>query len=138
MGEHMPDQEHSGTQVYQLSPSHMEVAIQEFLTPVIDRLATIRSGFAAAHGEVKAAHDNETPGWFGGEGHSDIRFAVSSFLNEVEYQLSELVEDQDQLVASLTNYREGLLGHIDWLRQTEANNVARFQKIARDLDDMGW
>jgi hypothetical protein len=134
----MPEPELDHTQVYQLTPSHMEVAIQEFLTPVIDRLAAIGTEYTAAHGEIKAAHDSETPGWFGGEGHGDIRLAVSSFLNEVEYQLSELVDDQNQLTASLTNYREGLLGHIDWAKQTEVKQVQRFQAITRQLDDMGW
>lgn len=130
-----PEQDH--TDVYQINPDHMELAIQEFLTPVIDTLAALGTRYGEARAEVTAAHQNQTPGWFGGEGNGEVIPASSSFLNEVGYQLGLLVADQNELTASLTNYRDGLLDHISWARKTDKAHAERFQSIARDLGQAG-
>ncbi|MBP2321528.1 hypothetical protein JOF56_001913 [Kibdelosporangium banguiense] len=83
---------------YAVDPTTMREAVRWYLTPVITDLETMSGGFTAAHGEVKAAHDTEAPGWFGGVGSGDIRLASSSFLNAAEWQLRQLTQDQTELV----------------------------------------
>lgn len=130
----MTDPETDPAQYYRLTPTHMEEGIRVFLSPVVGRLTALGAGFAESRDAIKAAHDNQTPGWFGGEGSGEVKPATSSFLNEVTYQLDQLVADQNSLTESLTQYREFLLGHIDWARETEVKHTERFTAIARDLD----
>lgn len=101
--------ENDPNQVYKLSPEHMEESIRWYLVPVKDRLRALAGIYRAAHDQAKAAHDQETPGWFGGEGHGHVRPAISSFLNEVTYQLDELANDQDQLATSIRPSRETMV-----------------------------
>ena len=116
---------------YRLSPTGLEDGIRRFLTPVIDRLTGLRDGYRAAHDEVKSAHDRQAPGWFGGEGNSVVPPASSSFLNEVEWQLRQLVAEQAEMVTSLDEYRTMLRGHIDWAIRTDDENAERFRAIER-------
>jgi hypothetical protein len=98
----------------------------------------LRDGYAAAHSEVKAAHDCEAPGWFGGEGNGRVKPATSSFLDEVGVQLEQLVADQSALASSLANYRAFLLDHADWARTTDRLQADRFQQIQRELEGFRW
>lgn len=116
---------------YRLSPAGLEDGIRRFLTPVIDSLAGLRDGYAAAHGEVQSAHARRAPGWFGGEGNSVVPSASSSFFNEVEWQLRQLVAEQGEMVVSLEEYRTMLRGHMDWAVRTEEENAERFRAIDR-------
>lgn len=131
----MGAQEHDPDKVYMLSPDHMEEAIEIYLDPVVQELGRVAGTYRAAHDEAKAAHDQETPGWFGGEGNGHVRPAISSFLNQVTYEVSLLVADQDQLVASLQNYRAALQAHIDGARRTDLANAEVFDAIHRDLNE---
>lgn len=126
------------TQVYALNPDHMEQSIQQFLTPVIDKLANIGSGYVAAQGEVEAAYGSETPGWFGGEGNGEVKLACGAFLGEVKDQLAALVADQNELTTSLQDYRTMLLQHIQWARETDEQRAQDFRAIERQLDELGW
>jgi hypothetical protein len=125
------------TQVYTINPDHMQQGIDWYLTPVIDKLAQIRDGFTAAQGEVKAAHDSQTPGWFGGEGHGEVPMAISSFLNEAAYQLEQLCADQTELHKSLADYRTMLQNHLTWARDTDLRQADAFRGIQRMLDQRG-
>lgn len=126
--------------VYAINPDAMEDGIKRWLTPVVDELKRISGGFTQAHAEVKAAHDNwGAAGWFGGEGNNEVRWATSSFLNETEWQLRRLAEEQAQLAASLEEYRAMLLEHIKGARAMDNQNAERFCAIERELDEMrGW
>ena len=134
----MTEPDNDPTRVYAISPDYMERMIDWYLTPVIDKLGQLGTGFAEAHGEVKSAHDNQTPGWFGGEGHGDVKAATSSFLNEVGHQLEQLVGDQRALASSLTEYRTKLRNHITWARDTDNQQADNFRSIERHLDEKGW
>lgn len=130
--------ENDPDKVYKLSPEHMTESIEIYLDPVIQDLQRLAVTYRAAHDEVKAAHDQEAPGWFGGEGNGHVRPAISSFLNEVTYQVGELVADQDELVASVQNYRALLQAHIDEAVRTDLAHADRFTAIHRELDDKRW
>jgi hypothetical protein len=123
---------------YALDPDRLEVAIEWFLTPLINDLARLAKSYAAAHVEVGDAHASEMPGWFGGEGNGEVRSASSSFLNEVTWQVQQLADDQTQLLASLRDYRSMLVRHIAWARETDERVAERFRAIERDLDARGW
>lgn len=127
--------ENDPNQVYMLSPDHMEESIKWYLVPVKDRLRAIAGTYQAAHDEAKAAHDRETPGWFGGEGHGHVRPATSSFLNEVSYQLGELAADQDKLATSLQGYHDMLMAHIKEARERDEGHAENFRAINRELDN---
>lgn len=73
----------------------------------------------------------------GGEGSGEVKTAISLFLDEVRTQLGGLVDDQNKLTASLTNYREGLLGHISWARETDQAHAELFNAIGRELGQTG-
>ncbi len=120
--------------VYELSPTHMAEGIEIYLDPVVRDVQRVAGTYRAAYDQAKAAHDQETPGWFGGEGNGHVRPAISSFLNEVVYQVGELVGDQEQLAASLQNYRDVLMAHIDKAVRTDLANADRFLAIHRELD----
>lgn len=116
---------------YRLSPAGLEDGIRRFLAPVIDSLTGLRDGYLEAHGEVQSAHSRRAAGWFGGEGNSVVPPASSSFFNEVEWQLRQLVGEQTEMVASLEEYRTMLRGHIDWAVRTDDENAERFRAIDR-------
>lgn len=122
---------------YAIDPNGLADGIKRFLDPVIKGLRESRDSFNTAHGEVNAAHDASTPGWFGGEGSGEVRPACSSFLNEVTYQLELLSKDQAGLVGSLEEYKTYLEGHIDWITNTENRITNRFTAIQRELDERG-
>jgi hypothetical protein len=130
--------ENDPDKVYTLSPEHMMQGIEIYLDPVVRDVQRIAGTYRAAHDEVSAAHSQEAPGWFGGEGNGHVRPAISSFLNEVVYQVSELVVDQDQLAASVQNYRQTLQAHIDQAVQTDLMHANRFTAILRELDEKRW
>lgn len=126
--------ENDPSQVYKLAPDHMEESIKWYLVPVKDRLRAIAGTYQAAHDQAQAAHDQETPGWFGGEGHGHVRPATSSFLNEVSYQLGELAGDQDKLATSLQSYHDMLVAHIKEARERDQGHADNFTAIHRELD----
>lgn len=121
--------------MYMLAPDHMEESIRWYLVPVKDRLRAIAGIYQAAHDQARAAHDEETPGWFGGEGHGHVRPATSSFLNEVAYQLGELAADQDKLATSLRGYHDMLMTHIKEARERDEAHAENFRAIHRELDN---
>ena len=127
--------ENDPNQVYKLSPTHMAESIRWYLVPVKDRLRALAGTYQAAHDQAKAAHDQETPGWFGGEGHGHVRPAISSFLNEVAYQLSELAHDQDQLATSLQSYHDMLVAHIKEAQARDQLHADNFVAIQRELEN---
>ncbi|HEX6353852.1 hypothetical protein [Actinophytocola sp.] len=127
--------ENDPDKVYKLSPEHMEESIELYLDPVIQELRRIAGIYRAAHDQARAAHVEETPGWFGGEGNGHVKPAISSFLNEVTFQVSELVGDQDELVASLQNYRDMLQAHINQAVQNDLAHADQFIAIHRELDE---
>ncbi len=127
--------ENDPNQVYKLSPELMAESIRWYLVPVKDRLRALAGTYQAAHDQAKAAHDEETPGWFGGEGHGHVRPAISSFLNEVSYQLGELANDQDQLATSLQNYHDMLLAHIKEAQERDQAHADNFIAIQRELEN---
>jgi hypothetical protein len=122
---------------YALEPDHMTKAIEWYLTPVIERLSQITGGFTAAHAEVKTAHDQETAGWFAGVGNGDVRMASSSFLNAAEWQLRQLMQDQNELSQSLQDYRAMLQEHVKLAGQRDQKIADRFTAIDRQLGEMG-
>jgi hypothetical protein len=122
---------------YSIDPEGLKDAIHLFLDPVITGLRDSRDSFTSAHGQVKSAHDASTPGWFGGEGNGEVRAACGSFLNEVTWQLEQLKDDQAGLVGSLEDFKASILGHIDWIRNTEDRITNRFLAIHRQLDERG-
>ncbi|MFI7677081.1 hypothetical protein [Actinophytocola sp. NPDC049390] len=122
------------TKVYMISTPHMAEGIELYLDPVVRDVQRVAGTYRAAHDQAKAAHDQQTPGWFGGEGNGHVRPAISTFLNEVVYQVGELAGDQEQLAASLQNYREALVAHIDKAVRTDLTNADRFLAIHRELD----
>jgi hypothetical protein len=133
----MVAEENDPNKVYMLSPDHMEESIRWYLVPVKDRLRAIAGTYQAAHDQAKAAHDEETPGWFGGEGHGHVRPATSSFLNEVSYQLMELASDQDRLATSLQAYHDMLMAHIKEARDRDQAHADNFTAIHRELESGG-
>lgn len=126
--------EHDPAKVYMISTPHMAEGIEVYLDPVVRDVQRVAGTYRAAHDQAKAAHDQQTPGWFGGEGNGHVRPAISSFLNEVVYQVGELAGDQEQLAASLQNYRDMLAAHIDQAVRTDLANADRFHAIHRELD----
>lgn len=122
---------------YAVKPEDIEDGVERFLDPVIRGLHVSRDSFTTASGDVKAAHDASTSGWFGGEGNGEVRPACSSFLNDVAWHLESLSRDQDELVGSLEEYKSMLLGHVDWIRNTEERITNRFLAIHRELDERG-
>lgn len=104
---------------------------------MVDDLGELRRSYSDAHAEVKSAHGSEALGWFGGEGHGQVKAATSSFLNEVGYQLEQLVADQSGLAWSLAGYRKFLQDHIAWARQHDQPQADRFLAIQRELDEFG-
>jgi hypothetical protein len=122
---------------YAVDPVAMSQAIKWYLSPVIENIKQISTGFAAAHAEVKVAHDAESPGWFGGVGNGDIRMASSSFLNAAEWQLRQLTQDQAELAASLEEYQAVLYDVIERAQQTDQAVADRFRAIDRNLEEMG-
>ncbi|WP_018680259.1 hypothetical protein [Actinokineospora enzanensis] len=117
---------------YQLNPEAMREGIRLYLTPVIDQLGGIAAQVKSAHGDIAAAHIGSAPGWSGGPGHGDLKAASSSFFNEAEYQLRQLSADQDELAASLAEYRAALEAHIDWAVRTDEANAEQFRRIDRE------
>ena len=135
----MPEPDDHPVQVdYAIDPDAMEEGIRRYLWPVTAQLTGVRVRYETARAEVKAAHDSEAPGWFGGAGHGDIRFASSSFLNAVEWQLRQLVQDQSELEVSLEEYQAMLEAHVKWARETDGNAANRFRAIGNDLDRLGY
>lgn len=124
-------------QVYMINTDYLKRMVEWYLTPVIDKLGELRDGYAEAQAEVKAAHDNETVGWFGGEGNGVVPPASSSFLNEVGYQLGQLVSDQTALASSLADYRTFLLDHASWAEQQDKLHADTFVAIHRELEEFG-
>jgi hypothetical protein len=123
---------------YAVDPKTMKDAMNWYLTPVIDELNRISTGFAAAHNEVKTAHDTEAAGWFGGVGNGDIRMASSSFLNAAEWQLRQLTQDQAELAKSLDEYHAVLEDVIARAQKTDQAVADRFVAIDRNLEEMGY
>src|SRR4051794_7254953 len=99
-----PDDDHAPHVDYAIDPQNLEQGIKWYLTPVIKRLDENNQSYSEAHSDVATAHDNEAPGWFGGEGNGRVRMATSSFLNALEWQLRQLVQDQTELATSLHEY----------------------------------
>jgi hypothetical protein len=131
----MPDPDTHPVQVdYAVDPPKMSQAIEWYLTPVVDTLADNSRSYSAAHDEVAAAHASEAPGWFGGDGNGRVRMATSSFLNALEWQLRQLVEDQTELATSVYEYRAMLQAHLEWATTTDQNIADRFNTIGNDLD----
>lgn len=120
---------------YALSPETLEDGIDAYLAPVIRDLVPVNDGYSSAHADVAAAHANEAPGWFGGEGNGEIRSATSSFLNEVAWQLQQLAGDQTELLGSLREYEAFLRSHITWARETDEKHAENFRAIHRELLD---
>ncbi|MBP2327474.1 hypothetical protein JOF56_007859 [Kibdelosporangium banguiense] len=115
----------------------MEQAIRWFLEPVLNQLEKINGNYSAAHGEIKAAHDNQTPGWFGGVGNNEIPMISSSFLNAAEWQVRQLTADHAEQLRSLQDYRAMLKGHIAAIRDTEQQIATRFRAIDAELEGQG-
>lgn len=120
--------------VYALNPDHMKQGIDWYLTPVITELKEISAAFAQAHDEMATAHSSQAAGWFGREGNGEVRPATSSFLNEMEWQLRQLSEDQANLAGSLEEYKTALLNHIQEAVAWDGQNAERFRAIQRDLE----
>jgi hypothetical protein len=120
--------------VYALNPEHMKRGIELYLDPVIRDVEQLSASYTQAHDEVVAAHSTQAAGWFGGEGNGEVRPATSSFLNEMEWQLRQLAEDQRQLAASLQEYRNALQKHIQGAVAWDSENAERFHAIQRDLE----
>lgn len=131
----MPEPDDDPTKVYAISPDYMSRMIDLYLTPVVDELGELHRSYSDAHAEVKGAHASEALGWFGGEGHGEVKAATSSFLNEVGYQLEQLVADQNALASSLAGYRKFLQDHITWARQNDQLHADRFTALQRELDE---
>jgi hypothetical protein len=122
---------------YAINPGALDSGIKTYLEPVVKDLAEVSASYASAHTEVATAHDNETVGWFGGEGNGEVRTATSSFLNEAAWQLQQLAGDQAELLASLREYEAFLRAHIQWATQTEQKIANSFQAIERDFFGRG-
>jgi hypothetical protein len=120
---------------YAITTATVSKGIEWYLDPVIADLEKVGGKFKSAHAEVAAAHDSEAAGWFPGEGNGRVRYASSSFLNAAEWQLRQLVAEQDELNQSIREYREALVGHLNWITNTEDKIASRFQAIARDLEE---
>ncbi|MDQ3790447.1 MAG: hypothetical protein M3422_24825 [Actinomycetota bacterium] len=118
---------------YALNPGTFEKGIDRYLEPVVRDLAAVSDSYSSAHVDVAAAHANETPGWFGGEGNGEIRSATSSFLNEAAWQLQQLAGDQAELLGSLREYEAFLRAHIKWARETDEKHAENFRAIHREL-----
>jgi hypothetical protein len=123
--------------VYAVNPEQMSEGITWYLKPIVDKLEEISATFNTAHDEVSAAHDNETAGWFGETGNGDVKMASSSFLNEVEWQLRQLKDDQAQLAKSLHDYQDMLAEHLAYVQDTDQKIAANFRAIDKQLDEMG-
>jgi len=131
----MPEEDGHPVQVdYGINPSKMARAIEWYLVPVVTRLDQNSQSYSEAHAEVAAAHASETPGWFGGEGNGVVRTASSSFLNALEWQLRQLVQDQTELATSLHEYKDMLEAHLEWATSTDQAIADRFNAIGNDLD----
>jgi hypothetical protein len=123
--------------VYAVNPDTVSKGIEWYLNPVIADLEKITASYAAAHDEVKAAHDTEAAGWFGGTASDDVKMASSSFLNETEWQLRQLRDDQTELTKSLTDYRNMLAEHLTYVQNIDQKIAANFRAIDQQLDEMG-
>ncbi|ONI79738.1 hypothetical protein ALI144C_23585 [Actinosynnema sp. ALI-1.44] len=123
---------------FALDPVSMAKAIEWYVTPVVHELTAIAEGYAHAHGEIAAAHASHAAGWFGGVGNNIVQDASGSFLNEVEYQLRWLKQDQTDLVESMAEYKGVLLDVIARSQQNEQRIATRFQSIENQLEDMGY
>lgn len=122
---------------YAIDPGGMRQGIQWYLKPIVDQLAKVSGNYAAAHREIKSAHDSQAPGWFGGRGNNEIQPVSSSFLNAAEWQLRQLVSDQVELHQSLTEYQAMLESHTAIAEETEHRVASRFLTIDADLEQRG-
>lgn len=118
---------------YALTPSVLDSNIEVYLKPVIADLGEVSASYSSAHAEVAAAHDNQSVGWFGGDGNGEVRTASSSFLNEASWQLQQLAGEQAELLASLQEYEAFLRSHTQWAAQNEEKIASRFRAIERDF-----
>jgi len=134
----MPEPDVHPVQVdYAIDPTNMQQGITWYLEPVTKRLEENGRAYTDAHADIASAHQSEAPGWFGGEGNGRVRPATSSFLNAVEWQLRQLIQDQTELTASLLEYKAMLEGHIEWATGTDKAIADRFISIGNDLDNLG-
>jgi len=117
---------------YAINTGSMENGIKLWFDPVVDRLNTINSSFAA--GQASAAHGQSmAAGWVAGQGHGDVRDAASSFFSQVVTSLEFLRMDQGQVISSLGTYKDMMLKHIAWAERTDSEHAQNFTNIANNM-----
>ena len=117
---------------YAIDADAFRRAIGYWLTPVIDRLNEINGSFGNAATMTGSAAS--TPGWVGGRGNGEVLSASQSFFNQVTGSIQVLGIDQEQVINSLTTYRDMALKHIAWAERTDAEHAQNFTNIS---DTMG-
>ncbi|UVS77511.1 hypothetical protein [Actinokineospora sp. UTMC 2448] len=122
---------------YSINPDQMEDAIKSWLDPVVERLSVNSKAYTEAHAQVTAGHRSMGGGWCGGQGNGDLLAASGSFLNEVEWQLGRLSDEQAELAIALREYADLLRKHIAWARKTDADAAESFLAIGRTMDGQG-
>src|SRR5215467_1762221 len=96
-------------------------AIGYWLTPVIDQLNANKNSYDSA--STMASSAASTPGWVGGYGNGDVLSASQSFFDQVTGSIQSLMIDQDQVINSLTTYRDMALKHIAWADRTDSEHA---------------
>ncbi|MBP2327471.1 hypothetical protein JOF56_007856 [Kibdelosporangium banguiense] len=123
---------------YALDPDGMKQSIEWYLDPVIKRVREIDGGFKTAHDDVAKAYENEGGGWFGGEGNGVVRTASSSFFNETEWQLRQVLMEHTELAESLEEYKAALQTHIQGAKNRETVIANRFLAVDSHLQGLGY
>jgi hypothetical protein len=124
---------------YALDPEGMRQSIEWYLDPVIKRVKEIGGGFETAHEDIAAAFKSSGGGWFGGEGNDGaVKSASSSFFNETEWQLRQLLMEHDELATSLEEYKTALQTHIQGAQNREHIIANRFAAVDNHLQGLGY
>jgi hypothetical protein len=106
-------------------------AIGYWLTPVIDSLSANKGSYETAANLASSAAS--TPGWVGGYGNGDVLSASQSFFNQVTGSIQSLLIDQEQVINSVSTYRDMSLKHIAWAEGQDAEHAQRFNNIANNM-----
>jgi hypothetical protein len=106
-------------------------AIGYWLTPVIDGLTANKGSYETASTLTSSAAS--TPGWVGGYGNGDVLSASQSFFNQVTGSIQSLMIDQEQVVNSLSTYRDMAMKHIAWADRTDNDHAQNFNNIANNM-----
>lgn len=131
-------------QGYTLNPEHMRTGIKLTLDPVIADMAADQNGgkggefgYKGALKELRGAMRSQQRGWYGGDDSILVREASDAFFGALVEHLDWAVGVEDELVASLREYRASLAAHIKWVDGVESQNAASFKAIERGLDELG-